>query len=124
RKRKKRWDVASTPAEEEPAQAEGAKPKRSRWDQAPALLAPGQEAPKKKSRWDQAPSATPAATGPGATPVHPSQAGATPLPPPFTGDPRNAPISDEELDLLLPGEDKGYKVLVPPPGYEPVRAPA
>jgi splicing factor 3B subunit 1 len=35
---------------------------------------------------------------------------------------RNAPISDEELDELLPSE--GYQILVPPPGYEPLRAPA
>ena len=35
---------------------------------------------------------------------------------------RNRPLSDEELDSMLPSE--GYKVLDPPPGYQPVRTPA
>ena len=35
---------------------------------------------------------------------------------------RNAPLSDEELDMMLPSE--GYKVLDPPPGYAPIRTPA
>lgn len=125
KKRKKRWDVSSTPAEaEEPSQPDGTKVKRSRWDQAPALPTPGAEAPKKKSRWDQAPTATPTGAQAAQTPVHPSQAGAV-LPPVFPAEiGRNQPISDEELDALLPGEEQGYKVLEPPPGYEPIRAPA
>jgi splicing factor 3B subunit 1 len=122
RKRKKRWDVASTPAEDEAKPgAEEATKKRSRWDQAPSIG--GTEAPKKRSRWDQAPSATPAAASGLATPMHQSQGAAPSMP--FGMDAgRNAPISDEELDLLLPGESEGYKILEPPPGYEPVRAPA
>ena len=35
---------------------------------------------------------------------------------------RNRPLSDEELDALLPTE--GYKVLEPPAGYAPIRTPA
>ena len=31
---------------------------------------------------------------------------------------RNAPLSDEDLEAMLPSE--GYKVLEPPPGYEPI----
>ncbi|EEU45952.1 uncharacterized protein NECHADRAFT_100028 [Fusarium vanettenii 77-13-4] len=125
RKRKKRWDVASAPAETDKSEADdAAKPKRSRWDQAPAISAPGAEAPKKRSRWDQAPSATPMGNQGLATPVHQSSAPA--LPTTFGTDisGRNLPLSDEELDILLPGENEGYKVLDPPPGYEPVRAPA
>ncbi|RTE69836.1 U2 snRNP component prp10 [Fusarium euwallaceae] len=125
RKRKKRWDVASAPAETDKAEADdAAKPKRSRWDQAPAISAPGAEAPKKRSRWDQAPSATPMGNQGLATPVHQSSAPA--LPTTFGTDisGRNLPLSDEELDILLPGENEGYKILDPPPGYEPVRAPA
>jgi splicing factor 3B subunit 1 len=113
----------ATPADEQAAgEPDAAKPKRSRWDQAPAL--PGSEAPKKRSRWDQAPSATPSANPELATPAPQTQASA--LPGAFGNDVsmRNMPISDEELDLLLPGEDDGYKILEPPPGYEPVRAPA
>ncbi|CCT65825.1 probable nuclear protein [Fusarium fujikuroi IMI 58289] len=121
RKRKKRWDVSSAPAEDDTAEAgEAAKPKRSRWDQAPA---PGAEVSKKRSRWDQAPSATPMGNTGLATPAHSSSAPT--LPTTFGTDiGRNMPLSDEELDLLLPGESEGYKILEPPPGYEPVRAPA
>lgn len=128
RKRKKRWDVSSTPAEEEEESKEedgtAAKPKRSRWDQTPAVSGPGaMEAPKKRSRWDQAPSATPMGNQGLATPMHQPQTVA--MPSTFGTDisGRNMPLSDEELDLLLPGENEGYKVLEPPPGYEPVRAP-
>ncbi|KAM0347030.1 hypothetical protein ACHAPU_004969 [Fusarium lateritium] len=124
RKRKKRWDVAVPVDDEKTAMDDAAKPKRSRWDQTPALSAPGAEASKKRSRWDQAPSATPMGNAGLATPVHTSSASA--MPTTFGTDisGRNMAISDEELDLLLPGESEGYKVLEPPPGYEPVRAPA
>ena len=115
RKRKKRWDVSSesTPAPE----TADSKSKRSRWDQTPVPGGAPDGAPK-RSRWDQAPSLT-AATPVGnqglATPMHPSQ---VVLGPTFGTDitGRNAPISDEELDLMLPSE--GYKILEPPPGYE------
>lgn len=124
RKRKKRWDVASTATEEATPAAEPKK--RSRWDEAPAIPVPGAEAaPKKRSRWDQAPAATPIGNTGLATPMHPSQAASLPMAP-LGADvsARNAPISDEELDAMLPGEADGYKVLEPPPGYAPVRAPA
>jgi splicing factor 3B subunit 1 len=115
RKRKKRWDVSSesTPGPE----IADSKSKRSRWDQTPVPGAAPEGAPK-RSRWDQAPALT-AATPVGnqglATPMHPSQ---VVLGPTFGTDisGRNAPISDEELDLILPSE--GYKILEPPPGYE------
>lgn len=119
RKRKKRWDVGTD--EQAPAD-EAAKPKRSRWDQAPAVGGPGEgDAPKKRSRWDQAPSATPMANAGLATPAPQSQSAM--IPATFGSDisARNLAISDEELDLLLPGEDEGYKILTPPPGYEPTR---
>lgn len=122
RKRKKRWDVATA---DEAAPAPETK-KRSRWDEAPAIAVPGAEAPKKRSRWDQAPAATPVGNAGLATPMHPSQ-GTMGLPMAPAGidvSARNAPISDEELDAMLPGEAEGYKILEPPPGYAPVRAPA
>ncbi|KAK8138717.1 U2 snRNP component [Apiospora sp. TS-2023a] len=124
RKRKKRWDVSSTAVDEAAPEAADGKAKRSRWDQAPALSAPGAaDASKKRSRWDQAPSATPMGNSGLVTPMHPSQAGAAT--PSFGTDVAgpNAAISDEELDALLPGEAEGYKVLEPPPGYAPTRAP-
>ena len=121
RKRKQRWDISaeSTPAPED------AKTKRSRWDQTPAP--PGIEATPKRSRWDQAPSlegATPIGQSGLATPMHPSQVGGAMMPTTFGTDisSRNAPLSDEELDLMLPSE--GYKILDPPPGYAPIRTPA
>ncbi|KAB5530314.1 U2 snRNP component prp10 [Coniochaeta sp. 2T2.1] len=114
RKRKKRWDVATTDDAAETAESK----KRSRWDQAPA---PGGELPKKRSRWDQAPAATPIGAQGLATPMHPSQ---TPVVPLGTDAARYAAISDEELDAMLPGPDQGYKVLDFPPGYAPTRAPA
>ena len=37
---------------------------------------------------------------------------------------RNQPMSDEELDALLPGEKDGFQILVPPESYKPIRTPA
>lgn len=121
RKRKKRWDVgAATEATPTPEPK-----KRSRWDEAPAIPVPGADAgSKKRSRWDQAPAATPVGNSGLATPMHPTQTAVLPMAPLSTEtSARNAPISDEELDAILPGEAEGYKVLEPPPGYAPVRAP-
>ncbi|KAJ9653406.1 U2 snRNP component prp10 [Neophaeococcomyces mojaviensis] len=107
RKRKKRWDVSN----EAPPNDDAAEKKRSRWDQTPAPDGAAQ-APTKRSRWDQAPSLN------GAVTVAPS----TQAMPAFGTDisSRNAPLSDEELDMMLPSE--GYEVLTPPPGYEPIRS--
>ncbi|KIY03242.1 uncharacterized protein Z520_01709 [Fonsecaea multimorphosa CBS 102226] len=115
RKRKKRWDVSS---EATPAPDGAEVKKRSRWDQAPAP--DGAPAPTKRSRWDQAPaltSATPVGNAGLATPMHPSQMAQVSFGTDITG--RNAPWSDEELDMMLPTE--GYTVLEPPPGYAPIR---
>ncbi|OAL39707.1 hypothetical protein AYO20_01104 [Fonsecaea nubica] len=115
RKRKKRWDVSS---EATPAPDGGDTKKRSRWDQAPAP--DGAPVPTKRSRWDQAPaltSATPVGNAGLATPMHPSQMTQVSFGTDITG--RNAPWSDEELDMMLPSE--GYTILEPPPGYAPIR---
>ena len=125
RKRKQRWDVAadSTATPNSPE----TKGKRSRWDQTPMPGGAAIDATPKRSRWDQAPSlsdATPVGQAGLATPLHPSQNGAIMMPTTFGTDisSRNAPLSDEELDMMLPSE--GYKILDPPPGYAPLRAPA
>ncbi|KAL4966051.1 U2 snRNP complex subunit HSH155, partial [Aspergillus stella-maris] len=124
RKRKQRWDVGGETDGSAAAPAADDRAKKSRWDQTPA---PGGEASKRRSRWDQAPALT-AATPVGnqglATPMHPSQGGAPLMPTSFGTDisGRNAPLSDEELDMMLPSE--GYKILEPPPGYAPIRTPA
>lgn len=109
RKRKKRWDVSS----EQTSNGDDADKKKSRWDKTPAPDAAGQ-APAKRSRWDQAPSLS-------GTPAVGVSAPASQAMPAFGTDisARNAPLSDEELDMMLPSE--GYKILEPPPGYEPIR---
>ncbi len=100
------------------------KSRSSRWDVAGA---PDATPVVKRSRWDQAPSLT-AATPVGnqglVTPIHPSSsvAAAPAMPLTFGLGDRNAPLSDEELDEMLPKE--GYKILEPPPGYAPIRTPA
>ncbi|GAB7354705.1 hypothetical protein MBLNU459_g5122t1 [Dothideomycetes sp. NU459] len=120
RKRKKRWDTA-TPAE---AEKEKTPPKRSRWDTSEPNDGLAVAEPKKRSKFDMAPSlgaATPVGNAGLATPMHPSQGGAAPYAFGTDVSGRNAPLSDEELDEMLPSE--GYKILAFPPGYEPLRAP-
>ena len=119
RKRKKRWDMsAEGEGETNGTNQEETKTKRSRWDSAPT---PEVQTMSKRNRWDQAPTiggATPVATSGLDTPVHQSQA----VPIGFGTDisQRNAPLSDEELDQMLPGSAEGYKILDPPPGYAPI----
>ncbi|KAK4996780.1 U2 snRNP component prp10 [Elasticomyces elasticus] len=126
RKRKQRWDTSS----EEPASTNGDKAagtvsKRSRWDTTPAPDATPDSTLSRRSRWDLAPQlggATPVGGAGFATPMHYS---ATPGRVMAFGtdiSSRNAPLSDEELDEMLPKQ--GYKILEFPPGYEPINAPA
>jgi splicing factor 3B subunit 1 len=121
RKRKKRWDVSSEATPDPETANADSKTKRSRWDQTPAP--PGAETvPSKRSRWDQAPAfggATPVGNQGLATPMHPSQTPAVLAG--FGTDigGRTGPLTDEEIDMMLPSE--GYEILQPPPGYEPAR---
>ncbi|KAI7844119.1 hypothetical protein COHA_002257 [Chlorella ohadii] len=115
-----RWDAA------EPGAA--AQPKRNRWDATPTpghgFGAGPSETPAagKRSRWDATPAmlaAQQAAMGVPMTPEAYQQAKVE-----REMDERNRPLSDEELDAMLPGASEGYKVLSEPPGYEPIRTPA
>ncbi|KAG9203641.1 U2 snRNP component prp10 [Epicoccum nigrum] len=123
KRKRRRWDegttdeapTAKTAVQEEP------EVKKSRWETGSGTEE--QKAPV-RSRWDTtavAPSggATPApATGANnARAAVPAYAFGTDI------SARNAPLSDEMLDMMLPGESEGYKVLEPPPGHEPVRRP-
>jgi splicing factor 3B subunit 1 len=125
KRKRRRWDenggdeapVATSDTKEDA----GAK-KRSRWSPAPEEEKAPEPAAPVRSRWDttaMAPtsSATSALVTTGARPAMPSFAFGTDI------SNRNAPLSDEQLDLMLPGEDKGYRILEAPPGYEPARRP-
>ncbi|KXL46509.1 MAG: hypothetical protein FE78DRAFT_89369 [Acidomyces sp. 'richmondensis'] len=125
KRRKRRWDVSTEGASNDGAtDVDGQNTngdttmKKSRWDAAPAL--DGGEVPaKRRSKWDMAPSAN------GTIPT----TGSLPSAQPLVGfgtdvSGRNAPLSDEELDAMLPGLKDGFKILEPPPGYQPLRAPA
>ncbi|KAJ3189687.1 Splicing factor 3B subunit 1 [Irineochytrium annulatum] len=140
--KKSEWEDESETASKAP----GAR-KRNRWDETPASESSSASAwdatPRsnatvpgtpKKSRWDE----TPVNYNPfGATPVGPAGMGlATPMAMnvPMTPeavnavrwekeiDQRNRPMSDEELDSILPTQ--GYKVVEPPASYVPIRTPA
>eukprot|EP00887_Chlorella_sp_A99_P006158 scaffold22.g6158.t1 len=131
--RASRWDATPAPGSgAAPAETPAAGGKRSRWDATPAMAAAGA-------------GATPAygAASLGATPLY----GATPAGG-FGMETPNAamlaaqaaamgqvqmtpelyqqmkPLSDEELDAMLPGQAEGYKVLPAPPGYVPITTPA
>jgi splicing factor 3B subunit 1 len=126
KRKRRRWEESSAdaaPAVKEEVKEEPESNKRSRWSSAEEPDKPA-EAPAApvRSRWDTtavAPtgSATPAPVTNGARPAMPSFAFGTDI------SNRNAPLSDEQLDMMLPGEAEGYKVLEAPPGYEPVRRP-
>jgi len=109
--------------------------RRSRWDQTPD---PSPGSKRGRSRWDQTPehsAATPQGAG-GATPTPVNADGATPVRPAEPATPeqkirarhereiaeRNKPLTDEEIDAILPSE--GYEIIEPPADYEPVQTPA
>jgi len=135
RTRESRWDTPERPASSETPV------RRSRWGETPTGQYTGGETPgageakKTRSRWDE----TPVASTGSATPVY--NAGATPVggfgmqtPVPMTPetlhamriekdlDERNRPLTDEELDQMLPSE--GYKILPPPTNYVPIHTPS
>lgn len=147
--RRNRWDETPTPghapADATPGWAGGETPavdatptpkrQRSRWDETPMGATPSLGATPAIG------AGLPMGMTPGATPMggldmatpSPSMlapvGGATPTAEQYQAmrwerevEERNRPLSDEELDAMLPCE--GYKVLEPPPGYEPIRTPA
>lgn len=144
-KKKRRWDI-TTPAPDVEATPK-APTKRSRWDATP--VHPDPTATPMRSEWDATPKATTTKRSRwDATPVNTNITAATPvggmgMMTPTPGhlsltaatpealnalrwerelDIRNRPLSDEELDAMFP--QTGYKILEPPPGYEPIRTPA
>ena len=138
-RRKRRWDVGASDVKADGLTATDETPrmqKRSRWDETPVaggtdtfMVSTSVEdnskstiAAPKRSRWDQAPAGGASST------LTPSAPQTLQLPQNFAAavvgvdiSRTSAPISDEELDEVLPME--GFKILEPPPGFGPLRAP-
>ncbi|KAL6609304.1 splicing factor 3B subunit 1 [Neocallimastix californiae] len=145
-KTKSRWDETPKP-EETPRKRSrwddtGSTPvsTSSAWDATPKVSSGSvAETPKRRSRWDETPvnvsasqfAATPVGNMGLVTPT-PNQLAQpmTPMTPEAMNamrwekeiDYRNRPLSDEELDSMLP--TTGYKILEPPANYAPIRTPA
>jgi len=129
-RKRSRWDdTGSTPVSTSSA-----------WDATPKVSSGSvAETPKRRSRWDETPvnvnssqfAATPVGNMGLVTPT-PNQLvqPMTPMTPEAMNamrwekeiDYRNRPLSDEELDSMLP--TTGYKILEPPANYAPIRTPA
>ncbi|ORY95000.1 splicing factor 3B subunit 1 [Syncephalastrum racemosum] len=139
-RKKRRWDVATPGGDNLDATPRTSTEKRSRWDATPVSTSREWDAtPRasttgtKRSRWDATPvnadvSATPVAGNVMMTPT-PSQLQVPSTPEAANAmrwerelDVRNRSLSDEELDAMFPAT--GYKILEPPPGYEPIRTPS
>lgn len=127
-KKRNRWDetpVAVSTAESWDAtpkangDAVGATPKRSRWDQTPVANNLSQFAATPVGNYGMmtpAPGMVGVGVANGGVPMTPTSYGDAEI------DKRNRPLSDEELDAILP--EKGYVILEPPSGYAPIRTPA
>lgn len=144
--RKRRWDMptpdASSASEWDDAGGKGElERRRSRWDATPDASLSGMAETPRRSRWDETPvamqdgSATPLRgegsgdfgfdTGPeGFFPrvmaMTPDQAAGQRWDAELEA--RNRPLSDAELDAILP--PTGYAILAEPAGYQPIRTPA
>jgi splicing factor 3B subunit 1 len=136
-----KWDATPAPSA---GIGGGGGAKASRWDATPVNLGPGggggggAAAGGKKSRWDETPLVMGGAGGVDATPLFTTGANADPMATPLNvaatpdqmqalkyereAEERNRPMTDEELDSLLP--TAGFKVMAPPAAYEPIRTPA
>lgn len=77
-------------------------------------------APARVSRWDTAPATAPAATA--AASAAAATIGAIEARSQRLSEQHTRPLSDAELDALLPGEAEGFVVVAPPAGYAPARS--
>lgn len=145
-KKRSRWDETPRADAGGAAATSAVTKKRSRWDETPVNasgLGGATPVGGRRSRWDETPVGVSMDALGGATPVGglgmvtPVGVGmnmgmVTPVAGGVPGgagpmqmsdiDMRNRPLSDEELDAMLPSE--GYTILAPPPSYEPIRTPA
>ncbi|XP_035688999.1 splicing factor 3B subunit 1 isoform X1 [Branchiostoma floridae] len=143
--RRNRWDETPKTERETPGHGSGwAETPRTDRGMGDGVISetptPGASS-KRRSRWDETPVGTPGPATPmlgqGITPTGPKAMNmATPTPGHIMQmtpeqmqawrwereiDERNRPLTDEELDAMLP---EGYKTLAPPAGYVPIRTPA
>ncbi|XP_048578646.1 splicing factor 3B subunit 1 isoform X1 [Nematostella vectensis] len=143
--RRNRWDETpktergETPGHSTPGWAETPRTDRMGAETPGATPTPGS---KRRSRWDETPASQMGGTTPmiGTSGVTPAGALAMQMHTPTPGqlvsmtpeqmqayrwereiDERNRVLSDDELNQLFPKE--GYKILDPPPGYQPIRTP-
>ncbi|KAJ2367926.1 U2 snRNP component prp10, partial [Coemansia sp. RSA 2607] len=124
---KRKWDD-QTPAH---PSAVDATPRRSRWDETPADVhgVSADATPKRtRSRWDETPAgvhveATPRRAGSrwDETPAHVAPVESVGVRAPAMAA-RNQPMSDADLDALLPAA--GFTIVDPPAAYVPLRTPA
>eukprot|EP00190_Bangiopsis_sp_CCMP1999_P005870 CAMPEP_0198726480 /NCGR_PEP_ID=MMETSP1475-20131203/3519_1 /TAXON_ID= ORGANISM="Unidentified sp., Strain CCMP1999" /NCGR_SAMPLE_ID=MMETSP1475 /ASSEMBLY_ACC=CAM_ASM_001111 /LENGTH=1242 /DNA_ID=CAMNT_0044488403 /DNA_START=6 /DNA_END=3734 /DNA_ORIENTATION=+ len=140
--RQRKWDVEATPATPSMSSVTGSESSvisGQQWDSTP-----GPATTTKRSRWDMTPEVSSQGVNPMATPQMGFGGAATPLamagmqtPMASTAmtpeayhsmryqmevDERNRPLTDEEIDQLVPSE--GYVILEPPAGYQAIRTPA
>ncbi|KAJ2779595.1 hypothetical protein GGI15_003822 [Coemansia interrupta] len=129
---KRKWDD-QTPLH--PSAADATPRRRNRWDETPADVHAGsaESTPRRaRSRWDETPvgvhavDATPrrAASRWDETPAHVDKAAVVAMPAraPAAMALRNRPLSDEDLDALLPAA--GFTIVPAPSAYVPLRTPA
>ncbi|XP_078378682.1 splicing factor 3B subunit 1-like isoform X2 [Oculina patagonica] len=142
--RRNRWDETpktergETPGHATPGWAETPRTDRTGAETPGATPTPGS---KRRSRWDETPASQMGGTTPmiGTSGVTPAGPAAMQMQTPTPGqmamtpeqmqayrwereiDERNRYLSDDELDSFFPKE--GYKILEPPPGYQPIRTP-
>lgn len=117
--RRNRWD-------ETPVGPSGG----SAWDETPVASSGGAGAGsgggRKRSRWDETPVTDHGAAAAGGKVISATPAALTPAEQNRLRwerelDERNRPMTDDELDGLFP---PGYKILEPPPNYQPLRDPS
>lgn len=128
RKSAKRWDETPLAGSQLSSQSQN---KRSRWDETPLNVGgSGAAGEGQGSRWDQTPIANQTPLAMNSTPVSAGLAAHTPLTAELANqlrweqqiERRNRPMTDAELDELLP--KTGFKVVPMPTSYKPIRTPA
>ena len=133
-RKRSRWD--ETPV----APSASSEPTMSAWEATPKVASGlgGGETPR-RSRWDETPVTASGASGPPASSIANTPFSNPSMYTPLIGhisvapeqfnmirfdaqDVRNRPLTDEEINALLPSE--GYRILEPPAGYKPVMTPS